>query len=259
MKISGIYKIVNKVNGKYYVGSSNDMLAPYGGRKYSHFWSLRKNRHCNRHLQSAWNKYGENNFDFTIVERCADDKITLLSIEQKYLDIAKSERNLTYNLSFIAGKIDMTKETRRLIGLSKVGNKYCLGRPCTQQTRDKISKSNTGKRRSSKTCEKMSKSRIGKYVGKNSPSFGLKRSAETRRKISEKCSGLFVGEKSYRYDYTIYNFININTNETFAGTRHSFYTKYNYVNKANLCEVIDGKTNRKTVNGWKIINNLASS
>ena len=57
-KISGIYKIVNKVNGKYYVGSSNDVLKT---RFYEHKRLLTKNKHFNVKLQNAWNKYGESN------------------------------------------------------------------------------------------------------------------------------------------------------------------------------------------------------
>src|SRR3989304_1436717 len=63
-KISGIYKIINKTNGKYYVGSSNDII----GRWFTHKSQLNRNNHCNPHLQRAWNKYGKDNFEFIIVE-----------------------------------------------------------------------------------------------------------------------------------------------------------------------------------------------
>ncbi len=254
MKTSGIYKIVNKVNGKYYVGSSNDILTPNQGRKYLHYWALKRNRHSNRKLQFAWNKYGEENFDFLVVEECSPERTLLLDVEQKYLDIAKNEQDKTYNLSFIAGGIEMTEETRRLIGISKIGNKYCLGKRCSEKTKEKISKANTGKKRSSEACERISKSRIGKYTGENSPFFGRKLLESTREKISKKCKGLFIGTKSYKYDYTIYTFRNIKSDEIFVGTRHDFYTKFPYVSKSNLGSVIEGTTNRKTVNGWEVLN-----
>lgn len=107
-KISGIYKIINKVNGKYYVGSSNDITGKWG-RWQEHRNELNKKKHSNDHLQKSWNKYGENNFDFVIIERnILNDQ--LLIKEQIYLDIAKKERDRTYNISFIAGRIDMTPE-----------------------------------------------------------------------------------------------------------------------------------------------------
>src|ERR1035437_397640 len=56
-KISGIYKIINKIDGKYYIGSSDHIKR----RWYSHRTELRKNRHGNQYLQRARNKYGEIN------------------------------------------------------------------------------------------------------------------------------------------------------------------------------------------------------
>jgi group I intron endonuclease len=60
----GIYKIINVVNNKFYVGSAVDFTA----RKRRHWWALRSQRHANKHLQAAWNKYGEDAFTFVIVE-----------------------------------------------------------------------------------------------------------------------------------------------------------------------------------------------
>ena len=106
-KISGIYKIVNKLNGKYYVGSSKDICGKKG-RWYNHKTDLIKNNHYNTYLQRAWNKYGESSFNFIIVEEINEKD--LLLIEQKYLDIAKTEKDKCYNLSFIAGRVDFSEE-----------------------------------------------------------------------------------------------------------------------------------------------------
>ena len=61
-KISGIYKIVNKVNGKYYVGRSKNITGSHNGRWYHHTHKLKYNSHNNKHLQSAWNKSSLDNF-----------------------------------------------------------------------------------------------------------------------------------------------------------------------------------------------------
>ena len=45
-KISGIYEIICLVNGKYYVGSSKDILY----RKGKHLGKLKRNKHENPHL-----------------------------------------------------------------------------------------------------------------------------------------------------------------------------------------------------------------
>ena len=91
MTICGIYKIQNKTNGKFYVGSSDNVE-----RRFSrHKLDLSKNRHDNQHLQNAWNKYGETSFDFALVRGCP--KSDLLLEEQKDLD-AWIGNDLCYNM-----------------------------------------------------------------------------------------------------------------------------------------------------------------
>lgn len=65
----GIYKIINVINNKFYVGSAVDFTA----RKRRHWWALRSQRHANKHLQAAWNKYGEAAFRFVIVEELSEN------------------------------------------------------------------------------------------------------------------------------------------------------------------------------------------
>jgi group I intron endonuclease len=92
--ISGVYEIKNKLNNHRYIGSSVNILSRFSGHKYD----LHKNKHHSTYLQRAWNKYGESNFEFNILETCEPVKDTLLFIEQKYLDL-KPE----YNICKIAG------------------------------------------------------------------------------------------------------------------------------------------------------------
>ena len=69
LNITGIYSIFNIITQKYYIGQSIDIY-----RRFSiHKRELNTNRHVNRHLQSSWNKYGESNFRFFVVEECSSD------------------------------------------------------------------------------------------------------------------------------------------------------------------------------------------
>lgn len=83
MKIkSGIYKITNKNNGRYYIGSSVNI----NNRWNEHKRTLKQNKHDNDFLQKSWNKHGEESFLFEIIEYVLDlDK--LLEREQYYLDL----------------------------------------------------------------------------------------------------------------------------------------------------------------------------
>lgn len=76
----GIYQITNTINGKKYIGSSDDM----NRRLSKHYNDLIKNKHSNPHLQAAYNKYKSNNFLIDVVVYTSKNlkKIT----EQWFLD-----------------------------------------------------------------------------------------------------------------------------------------------------------------------------
>ena len=76
----GIYKIINVVNNKFYVGSAVDLKR----RKARHFSELRNGKHNNRYLQAAWVKYGEQSFVFVVVEELSDEA-DLLAAENVWL------------------------------------------------------------------------------------------------------------------------------------------------------------------------------
>ena len=91
-----IYAIENKTNHKMYIGG-----ATYPSQRWSeHKSALRLNRHRNQPLQDDWNKYGEDNFLFVIIER----------VEKEYLS-AREDYHIrqirnTYNiLSGYAGRL----------------------------------------------------------------------------------------------------------------------------------------------------------
>ena len=257
VKISGIYKIINKANGKYYIGSSNHIHKRW---KY-HKLDLLKGNHHTPHLQRSWDKYGEQNFDFVIVEECLPEQ--LLDVEQKYLTQVKNNKSQCYNTSFIAGKIEMTEETKRKISLSSLGKKLSdetkeklrqcnLGKKLSEETKRLISinnaKTGAGKHwnHTEETKKKISEKLKGKYIGPLSSMFGKHHTEEWKKKRSLLCKG----KNHPSLNKTIYRFMNEKTNEVFEGIPFDFYTKYN-VSKGNLANVINGT--RKSVNGWKLV------
>ena len=68
---SGVYKITNLINNKFYVGSSINLKQ----RKHAHFYSLKLGKHKSPYLQNAFNKYGIENFVFEVIKYCEPVKI----------------------------------------------------------------------------------------------------------------------------------------------------------------------------------------
>jgi group I intron endonuclease len=151
----GIYKIVNKVTRKYYIGSSLNTSRRW--REHTRY--LTNNNHCNDYLQNAWNKYGPSAFEFvviTVIPSGASEADILLE-EQKWLDKAANDP-LSYNLTFVAGR-----PTANLSEYSKKKRSESLKRvPRTPEWKAKISKSHFGIRPTAATLKKMSLSKIGK-------------------------------------------------------------------------------------------------
>ncbi len=204
----GIYKIINKINGKYYVGSSKNIDDNFG-RWYKHKYYLNKNKHHNSHLQNSWNKCGENNFEWTIVELCEESD--LLKIEQKYLDEAKLNKNLCYNKTFLAGRVEWTDEMKQ-----------------------KISKLHKNKQLSKNHKQILKNIRI-KMIGINAPNYGKKHSIETKNLFSKQRSGF----KNPSYDETVYILENQVTKHIIKDTMYNLRKNYN-LNRKCLSQLING-------------------
>lgn len=115
--LTGIYTITNLVNNKLYVGLTTN----FKERFYDHLNSLRRNCHANLHLQSSWNKYGEDNFCFEILEECETE--FLYSKENYWCNMLNVHDNkYGYNIAFTNpyGNPRLQKETIVKISAAKI-------------------------------------------------------------------------------------------------------------------------------------------
>jgi group I intron endonuclease len=122
-KISGIYKIINQVNNKFYLGSSKDFFY----RWYKHRSALLLNKHHSILLQRAFNKYTENVFICQGIEECNEE--ILLEREQYYLDMLMPWKpEIGYNISSIACGVNIWKHNPNREELRKLFSQLTLGK-----------------------------------------------------------------------------------------------------------------------------------
>lgn len=94
--LKGVYCILNKVNNKRYIGST---VISFKDRMSHHRSRLKANGHKNIHIQRSWNKYGEDSFDFIILE-VVDDCDLVLDREQFWID--NFDFDSLYNINMLA-------------------------------------------------------------------------------------------------------------------------------------------------------------
>lgn len=110
-----IYAIWNNLDDNFYIGSTKD----FRHRTLTHLRLLKSNKHHCKHLQNAWNKYGEDNFELLVLKK--SNVKNLLLDEQWCLDILQP----VYNICKIAGNTSGVKWTneRRIKQLKYLQNK----------------------------------------------------------------------------------------------------------------------------------------
>ena len=181
---SGVYIIRCTVNGRVYVGSSIDMKR----REWQHRRDLALGKHLSHHLQRAWNKYGTDAFEWSVLENVEINGLTteearslLLGREQHHIEAFDSAR-------------------RGFKTLPKAGSP--LGVKASPETRAKISAALRGKPKSPEARAKCGafwrgKKQSPEHRAKNATgNRGRKRSAETRAEIGAAHQGQKRGPMS---------------------------------------------------------------
>lgn len=182
---TGVYCLLNLVNGKRYVGSGaskNGIL----GRIRSHKDELRRGVHFNSYLQASWNKHGAKNFRFSILERCSSE--SCIEREQFWINFYRSaERAFGYNLSPTAGStlgVKFSEESRAK--LSKIAKNRP---PMSQETRRKVAEAGIGRFPNEETRQKLIAAAQSRkeQTRETSRKLYFERSEETLTRMRQAC------------------------------------------------------------------------
>lgn len=173
-----IYKLINIVNKMFYIGQTWKSLSDRmnSGRGYTN---------CAR-LNNAINKYGIENFKYEVLTfcgtQCTADYWEIYFIE-KY-DGRNPEIGYNLKTGGSAGKHSI--ETKEKMAKSHIGiNTWMKGKNLSPETKLKLSKSLMGKNLGKKTSDETRKKLSAAKLGKPSPFKGKTQSRESRAKMSK--------------------------------------------------------------------------
>jgi len=179
-----VYSILNTCNYKRYIGSTND----FKRRKREHISGLNKDDHYNKHLQRAWKYYGEEYFEFDIIEEVNEENRDIR--EEFWIDYFNSYKSeFGYNMAQypeIFSNYEWSDQQR------EAQRKRKLGISLSEEHKGKISNALKGIKKPDGFGEHMSKTR----TGENHPMYGKHFSEEHRNKIRDSNIGKTHTEKS---------------------------------------------------------------
>lgn len=196
---AGIYRIVNKVSGKSYVGSSGWVRK----RCRAHTLKLIRGNHDNIIMQQAFHKYGAEAFEVVLLE-AVEDESRLIEREQHWIDQLDTVAD-GYNIRPFAESNrghKMSTEACRKMSEARKGRinspeaiekvrQQLLGRPLTEERKRNISAAKKGKKLSPEHIEKVRQAGLGRKGTERQKQSTIERNKsrvwteEARKRMSE--------------------------------------------------------------------------
>lgn len=133
---AGIYCIKNLINGKCYVGQTTQTFIR---RYWHHQWCLNERQHFNKYLQNAWNKYGADAFEFSVLHVWESHTEDIDVLEQRYiiqLDSLNNGYNMQQGGQPTTLHLLISEESRKIAGAKN--REHMLGRKLSDETRAKM-------------------------------------------------------------------------------------------------------------------------
>lgn len=182
----GIYIIFCIKNGKGYIGHTKQ---PFQRRFRQHRQKLNSKTHRNPHLQSAWLKYGKDEFLFLPIFEIFKHDVEEFS-KRESVFIRQLDKDLIFNIDLNPISREVSSETREKMSKARkgrfVGIKSPLyGKKKTDEHKANLSKAHLGY----KFTEERKIEYKNRFSGEGNPRHGVKISEETKQKIREKAIG----------------------------------------------------------------------
>lgn len=202
---SGIYSITNVINGKRYIGSTTNFIIRCRG----HRTKLNRNVHYNIHLQSAFNKYGSDNFKFECIEQILKETFkteelfikTLLDRENywiQYYNANLPEYGYNFRLECTTNTgIKHSEEFRRRVSEAK------KGKPIPKETKEALkiyleSVKGVSNKAAKNYFKTLSGEKREQVMTKLLNNLEIARKNKQQRKLETGCTLTEEGRKSYR-------------------------------------------------------------
>lgn len=254
---TGIYQIVNIINGKRYIGSSINLAE----REKQHFRMLNNGNHPNCFLQKTYNKYGEENLKFRVLLYCAEND--LIFFEQRVIDsydfielynlrkIADSNRGFVWN-----------NESRMRASIAQKNKKYIT----SDETKKKISQALKGKKKTPEHIKKVADAIRGRELTPENLK-NIRESAQKRKgkpihteEFKNKIRIIHTGINNFNFgkkgeecpfSKSVYQ-IDKNTNEIIKKWGSIKQAGCNLkITPSHISEICNGSKIRKTAGGFK--------
>ena len=150
---SGVYCLINKINGHCYIGSSAHLSARM--KNYLNTTFLKARQNINIPIVKALLKYGQSNFSLLILEYVDADMLTVIE---------------TYYITYVVPYYNVLKQ-----GYSSLGYKH------TKETKELLAKLAKNRTHSDKTKGLIARA----LIGENNPFYNKSHSIESKRRMIE--------------------------------------------------------------------------
>lgn len=207
MKIVGIYKITNLIDGKVYIGQTVN----YNKRKKRHLSSLKNGNHHNEHLQRAFDKHGEDSFKIELIKKCNIEELDKL--ERYYIkELDACNHDKGYNMMYGGQRYrNFTKEVR--LKMSEAGK----GRKFTYEHKKKIGLAHKGRTLSQEHISKISatKKKTKIHCGEKNPNALISDSV-AKKIIMDLLANMAVKDIANKYQVSSDVVYNIMYNKSYS-------------------------------------------